>query len=64
MNTLQKNELLKRTARASILSQDAVHYVLINGNQGKWTENADLAEIYIRQGFKLYAKMRNGELIL
>lgn len=64
MNKLQKQNLIHEATQKSKCFSNDVLYILIKDNQGKYTFNVNIATALINQGFKLYLKMLNGNLIL
>lgn len=64
MNALQKKSLLEDAKRRSEHQPERMFYILIKENQGAVTPNEDYAVSLQNQGFKCYAKMKDGSLTL
>lgn len=64
MNTLQKQNLMKDATCRSKYQPDRIFYIMIKDHQGAATPNTEVAKALENDGFKVYAKMKNGELIL
>lgn len=64
MNTLQKRNLLNEAAERSKYQPDRLFYIMIKDNQGAVTPNTEVAGALNNQGFKVYAKMKDGGLVL
>lgn len=64
MNALQKQNLIKDATARSKYQPEIIFYIMIKDGQGSVIPNIDVAVALKNQGFRVYAKMKNGELVL